>query len=88
MSNIYLAVIEYIIGWLVYMLWLIVSPDGMNEIKKLIDKDPELAVYPEGIIRAVLFIAVFILCIPWPYYVIRKGFTMISRRLFGQKKGG
>lgn len=81
MNNTYFALIEYIIGWFVYVCWFITSPKGLEEYKKNIDKDPQLAIIPEGFIRAITFILVLILSILWPYYIIRRAVLLV----FGKK---
>ena len=85
MNNTYFVIIEYIIGWLVYVCWFITSPKGLEEYKKDIGKDPQLAIIPEGFIRAITFILVLILSIPWPYYIIRRTVLLFYRLIFGKK---
>lgn len=86
MSNTYIAAIEYVVGWFIYFAWFITSPKGFTEIKNKIDNDSNLNTFPESIVYTALFFSCFLLCALWPYYIIRKLFTMIYSLLTGKRK--
>lgn len=85
MSKEYTIIILYLLGWFTLALWMIGSKELMDDLKKRVDTDPELSIIPEKFIRIVSFIVMLLVCIPWPWFIIKYTVRGIYKNIF--KKG-
>lgn len=60
----------YIIGIFIFAFW-VIGKNGFNEsIEQAINKNPNVALYPEGVIRFFFFVAAVIASMLWPIIVV------------------
>lgn len=85
MSKEYIILILYLLGWFTLALWMIGSKELMDDLKKRVDTDPELSVIPEKFIRIVSFIVMLLVCIPWPWFIIKYTVRGIYKNLFKKR---
>lgn len=60
----------YIIGIFVFAFW-VIGKNGFNDIiEQEINKNPNVAMFPEGVIRFCVFVATVIVSMLWPVIVV------------------
>ena len=70
MSRVYLFIVLYLIGWFVMAMWMAGDKENMRKLSEKMSSDPELAVYPEKVLRTVIFIALIVYTFPWMLHIV------------------
>lgn len=71
--KIVIAASLYVIGIFVYAIWSFGEKGTMQEMyKEVIEEDPDFdqKMIPEWLVKIIFFIAMLMVCLPWPVQVI------------------
>ena len=71
----------YLIGIFVYAVWSFSNEEEIKKLEKEIDKNPDLAIFPDNILKILICIIVIFLSIAWPIDIILMPFTAIKNLL-------
>lgn len=60
----------YVLGLIVYAIWIIGDEVTLKAVNKAIEKDPEMSAIPNEVLNILLFIGVLMVSIIWPINVL------------------
>ena len=87
MSNAWILLIGYFIGFFVYGMWLVGDKEIMMEFKHDLEEDHDLSMVPENLLKFLCFGSVIVVSIFWPWHIISAPFKAFYRVLIKGKRG-